>query len=375
MRTGALRLRLVDKTQRVAYSDLGIGTLRTKKTEGDRGHDGEESWMKVGLLGAGRIGKFHARLLADHPAVETLVIGDVDPERAVEVAEEVGGQHRAVEEVIGSGLDAVAIAAETSAHAELITACLEAGLPTFCEKPIAIDHEKTVAIVDRVESSEATLQIGFQRRFDAGYREAKRLIETGKLGTLYSIRLATHDPEPPPERYISESGGIFRDLHIHDFDALRWLAGSEAEEVHAQGSVRKFDVFKKYEDFDTSTLMIRMANGVLAIISGGRQDPLGYDVRTEIFGSGDSISVGLDRRTPLRSVEPSATPSKEVAYPGFMVRFEDAYRAQFAHFLEVARGRAENPCTARDSLEALRIAVAADVSVAEKRPVMMDEIR
>ncbi len=330
--------------------------------------------MKVGLLGAGRIGRFHARVLADHPNVEALLIGDIDTQRAAEVAEAVDGQHGTVEEVIGSGLDAVAIAAATSAHAELIAACLDAGLPTFCEKPIALDYEETVAIVDRVESSEATLQIGFQRRLDAGYREAKRLIESGELGTLYSIRLATHDPEPPPEGYISQSGGIFRDLHIHDFDALRWLAGSEAEEVYAQGSVRKFDVFKKYRDFDTSTLMIRMRNGVLAIVSGGRQDPLGYDVRTEIFGSGDSISVGLDRRTPLRSVEPSATLPKEAAYPGFLVRFEEAYRAELAHFLEVIRGRAENPCTARDSLEALRIAVAADLSVAEKRPVMLEEI-
>jgi myo-inositol 2-dehydrogenase / D-chiro-inositol 1-dehydrogenase len=331
--------------------------------------------MKVGLLGVGRIGEFHARVLADYPDVETLAIGDVDPERAVEVAEEVGAQHGTVEEVIGSGLDAVVIAAATSVHAELIVACLDAGLPTFCEKPIAIGYEETVAIVDRVESSGETLQIGFQRRFDAGYKEAKRLIEAGELGTLYSIRLATHDPEPPPEGYIPESGGIFRDLHIHDFDALRWLAGSEAEEVYAQGSVRKFDVFEKYRDFDTSALMSRMTNGVLAILSGGRQDPLGYDVRTEIFGSGDSISVGLDRRTPLRSVEPGITSSEKAAYPGFLERFEEAYRAELAHFLEVARGRAENPCTARDALEALRIAIAADVSVAENRPVMVEEVQ
>lgn len=128
--------------------------------------------MKVGLLGGGRIGGFHAKVLADHPDVEALLIGDIEPQRAVEVAEAVGGQHSTVQEVIGLGLDAVAIAAATSAHAELITACLDASLPIFCEKPIALDYEETVAIVDRVESSEATLQIGFQRRLDAGHREA-----------------------------------------------------------------------------------------------------------------------------------------------------------------------------------------------------------
>src|ERR671920_470971 len=331
--------------------------------------------MRVGVLGAGRIGAFHAGVLAEHEDVETLMIGDVDAERAATVAEEVGGQSGTIEEIVDSGLDAVVIAAATSAHAELINACLDRGLPTFCEKPVALDYEETVAIVDRVESSGTVLQIGFQRRFDAGYREAKGLIKFGRLGTLYSIRLATHDPEPPPESYIPQSGGIFRDLHIHDFAALRWLAGSEAEEVYAQGSVREFDMFAKYGDFEATAAMIRMTDGVLAVLTGGRQDPLGYDVRTEVFGSGDSISVGLDQRTPLRSVEPGTTHSSPEAYPNFSVRFEEAYRAELAHFLEVARGRAENPCTAREALEALRVAVAADVSVAEHRPVMVEDVQ
>jgi myo-inositol 2-dehydrogenase/D-chiro-inositol 1-dehydrogenase len=331
--------------------------------------------MRVGLLGAGRIGAFHAEVLARHEDVDELVVGDLDAGRAEAVAEAVGGRSGTIEEVIGSGPDAVVIAAATSAHAELIVACLDTGLPTFCEKPIALDYEETVAIVERVEASAATLQIGFQRRFDAGYTEARRLIDSGELGTLYSVRLATHDPEPPPEGYIATSGGIFRDLHIHDFDALRYLTGSEAESVYAQGDVRGFDMFKKYGDFDTSAAMIRMKDGVLAVVTGGRQDPLGYDVRTEIFGSGDSISVGLDVRTPLRSVEPSVAPFDEATYPNFLVRFEEAYRIELGHFLDLARGRVENLCTARDALEALRIAVAADLSAATNRPVRLEEVR
>ena len=330
--------------------------------------------MRVGLLGAGRIGAFHAGVLAEHEDVDTLMIGDVDAERAAAVAEEVGGQPGTIEEVVGLELDAAVIAAATPAHAELINVCLDKGLPTFCEKPVALDYEETVAIVDRIESSGTVLQIGFQRRFDAGYREARRLIETGGLGTLYSIRLATHDPEPPPEDYIPQSGGIFRDLHIHDFDALRWLVGSEAEEVYAQGSAREFEVFGKYGDFDATAAMIRMIDGVLAVVTGGRQDPLGYDVRTEVFGSGDSISVGLDQRMPLRSVEPGVLPPEGPAYPGFLIRFEQAYRDELGHFLGLVQGRGENPCTARDSLEALRIAIAAEVSVAERRPVQLKEI-
>lgn len=330
--------------------------------------------MRVGLLGAGRLGRYHARMLVEDPRVEEVVIGDVDVARAAAVAGEVGGRAGKVEEVVGGGVDAVVIAASSTVHAELVGACLDAGLPIFCEKPLAPGLEETVEIVDRVEAEGAVLQLGFQRRFDAGYREAKRLIDDGHLGTLYTLRMAGHDPEPPHEGYIPQSGGIFRDLHIHDFDILRWLTGSEVEQVYAQGSVRKFDVFAKYGDVDTSAAMIRMTDGVLVVMTGGRHDPLGYDIRMEIFGSGDSISIGLDERTPLRSVEPGVKPPVGPAYPNFLERFEDAYRAELAHFLDLARGEVENPCTARDSLEALRIAMAADKSLAEGRPVAMKEI-
>jgi myo-inositol 2-dehydrogenase / D-chiro-inositol 1-dehydrogenase len=330
--------------------------------------------MKVGLLGAGRIGALHAGVLARNQGVDTILVGDADPERAESVAREVGGEAGTIEEVLDSRPDAVVIAASTPAHADLIRASMKAGIPAFCEKPIALGYEETVEVVEEVESSGATLQIGFQRRFDAGYSEAKRLIENGSLGTLYSIRLATHDPEPPPEEYIPASGGIFRDLHIHDFDILRWLTGGEVEEVFATGSVRGFDFFAEHGDVDTSAALIRMKDGVVAVLTGGRHDPLGYDVRAEVFGSGDSIAVGMDRHTPLRSVEPGMPPPEKPAYPNFQERFIDAYRAEMAHFLSVVRGEAENPCTARDALEALRIAMAADLSLAEHRPVSLSEV-
>jgi myo-inositol 2-dehydrogenase / D-chiro-inositol 1-dehydrogenase len=330
--------------------------------------------MKVGLLGAGRIGALHAGVLAGNPEVEALVVGDVEGGRAEALALELGGEHGTIDEVLDSGLDAVVIAASTSAHADLIRAAADRGLPTFCEKPIALEYEETLEIVERIESSGAVLQMGFQRRFDAGYVEAKRLIEGGALGTLYSIRLATHDPEPPHEGYIPTSGGIFRDLHIHDFDVLRWLTGGEVEEVYATGSVRKFGVFGKYGDVDTSAALINMADGVVAVLTGGRQDPLGYDVRTEVFGSEDSIAVGVDGRTPLRSVEPGVPPADKTPYPNFQLRFEDAYRAEIGHFVRLVRGEAGNPCTARDALEALRVAMAADLSLAERRPVRLSEV-
>src|ERR687889_913493 len=330
--------------------------------------------MRVGLLGAGRIGALHAGVLARDPTVEEILVGDADLQRAEEVAQEIGGKAGRIETVLGAGPDAVVIAASTPAHAPLIRASFEAGIPAFCEKPIALGYEETVEIARDVEASGATLQVGFQRRFDAGYAEARRLIETGALGTVYSLRLATHDPDPPPEEYIPDSGGIFRDLHIHDFDILRWLTGGEVEEVYATGSVRTFDFFAELGDVDTSAALIRMKDGVVAVLTGGRHDPLGYDVRAEIFGSRDSIAVGVDRRTPLRSVEPSISRSEKEAYPNFQDRFLEAYTAEMKHFLALVRGDAGNPCTAADALEALRIAMAADLSLAEHRPVALVEV-
>jgi myo-inositol 2-dehydrogenase / D-chiro-inositol 1-dehydrogenase len=330
--------------------------------------------MKIGLLGAGRIGALHAGVLANDPGVNEILVGDADQERAEEVAGKVGGEAGPIEAVLESGPDAVVIAASTPAHAPLIRAAVEADVPAFCEKPIALDLGETIEIVREVEDSGATLQIGFQRRFDAGYTEARRLVETGALGTIYSLRLATHDPEPPPEEYIPASGGIFRDLHIHDFDILRWLTGGEVEEVFATGSVRNFDFFAEHDDVDTAAALIKMRDGVVAVLTGGRHDPLGYDVRAEIFGSRDSIAVGVDRRTPLRSVEPGISPSEKDAYPNFQDRFLEAYTAEMEHFLALVRGEVGNPCTAADALEALRIAMAADLSLVAHRPVSLEEV-
>ena len=330
--------------------------------------------MKIGLLGAGRIGTLHAGVLANDPGVDQILVGDADPERAEAVAGRVGGESGPIEAVLASGPDAVVIAASTPAHAPLIRAAAEAGIPAFCEKPIALDLAETEEIMRVVEDSAAILQIGFQRRFDAGYAEARRLVETGALGTIYSLRLATHDPEPPPEEYIPASGGIFRDLHIHDFDILRWLTGGEVEEVYATGSVRNFNFFAEHDDVDTSAALITMKDGVVAVLTGGRHDPLGYDVRAEVFGSRDSIAVGMDYRTPLRSVEPGISPSEKEAYPNFQDRFLEAYTAEMEHFLALVRGEVGNPCTAADALEALRIAMAADLSLVAHRPVSLAEV-
>lgn len=330
--------------------------------------------MRVGLLGAGRIGRLHARLLSSTPGVDELVVADANPARAAEVAGETGATTgTSIEETLAT-VDAVVIAAATTAHAELIRASIAAGRPTFCEKPLAADLEDTIALAGEIERSGLPFQLGFQRRFDPGYREARRMVESGALGTLYAVRLAGHDPAPPHESYIPQSGGLFRDFSIHDFDILRWLTGDEVEEAYADGGVLGFPMFAKYGDVDTAVATLRLHRGTLAVLTVARHDPLGYDIRAELFGSGDSISVGLGPRTPMRSVEPGVPPPAGPAWPDFLDRFGDAYAAEFAEFIRVARGEIQSPCTAHDGVAALRIADAATRSLHEHRPVRLEEI-
>jgi myo-inositol 2-dehydrogenase / D-chiro-inositol 1-dehydrogenase len=330
--------------------------------------------MRIALIGAGRIGRLHARLLRSTEGVESVTLADVDHQRAAEIAAEAGiAVAPSIDAALGAA-DAVVIAAATSAHAELIRASIARGLPVFCEKPLAGSLEETVALASDIEHSGLPFQLGFQRRFDPGYGEAHRLISEGALGTLYAVRLAGHDPAPPHEAYIAQSGGLFRDFSIHDFDILRWLTGCEVDEVYAVGGVRAFPVFSKYDDVDTAVASLRLVDGPFTALTVARHDPLGYDIRAEIFGSADSVAVGLGPRTPLRSVEPGVPPPTGPAWKDFLERFESAYAAEFTAFVAVARGEIPSPCTAADGLAALRIAEAADRSLHEHRPVRLAEI-
>jgi myo-inositol 2-dehydrogenase/D-chiro-inositol 1-dehydrogenase len=330
--------------------------------------------MRVALLGAGRIGRLHARLLAATPGVDELIVADAMADRAAEAAAEVGGRAAPSLDAALDQADAVVIAAATTAHADLIRSAAQRGIATFCEKPLAEDIAATIAVADTIERSGVRFQLGFQRRFDPGYREARRMIETGELGTLYNFHLVGHDPEPPHEAYIPQSGGLFRDFSIHDFDVIRWLTGHEVVEVYADGGVRGFPVFAKYGDVDSAVATLRMDDGALGVLTVARHDPLGYDIRAELFGSKDSVSVGLGPRTPIRSVEPGVPPQAGPAWPNFLDRFGAAYAAEFATFIRVARGDEPSPCTARDGVQALRIAEAATLSLHEHRPVRIEEI-
>jgi myo-inositol 2-dehydrogenase/D-chiro-inositol 1-dehydrogenase len=330
--------------------------------------------MRIGVIGVGRIGLFHARALRDHPEVDSLLLTDLDPDRAGQAAGELGATHAGTVDELLERVDAVVIASSTDTHAALIHAAVETGLPVFCEKPIALDLESTRKVVEHVREAGATVQIGFQRRFDAGFRAARQARTDGTLGRIYVVRIAGHDPYPPHESYLPGSGGIFRDLHIHDFDIARWVLGQDVVEVFAKGAVLADPMFGRHDDVDTTAATLVFEDGALGVMTGTRHDPLGCDVRLEIFGSGDSVVVGWDERTPLRSIEPGMPPAPERPYSLFLDRFDGAYRRELAAFVEVARERAGSPCTVEDAEIALRVALACDRSRREGRPVRIEEV-
>ncbi|WP_329114123.1 Gfo/Idh/MocA family oxidoreductase [Streptomyces sp. NBC_01353] len=331
--------------------------------------------MRIGLIGTGRIGAFHAGVLARHPEVESLVVADADGTRAAQVAGAIGaGAAPTVDALLDHALDAVVIASATAAHAELIGRAAGAGLPAFCEKPIALDVPGTLGALRAVETAGTELQLGFMRRFDAGYAAAREAVRTGRLGRLHTVRAATSDPAPPPAAYLPLSGGLFRDCLVHDFDILRWVTGREVVEVYATGSDAGPAMFREAGDVDTAAAALTLDDGTLATATATRCNGAGYDVRMELAGERDQIAVGLDDRTPLTSVEPSGPPAPVKPWPGFLERFAPAYEAELDAFVRLVRGEAPNPCDGREALEALRIAEACERSRREHRPVALAEI-
>jgi len=268
----------------------------------------------------------------------------------------------------------VVITAATSAHADLIGRAARAGLPVFCEKPIALDLAGTLQAITEVETAGTVLQMGFQRRFDAGYTGAREAVRSGRLGRLHTVRAMTSDAEPPPAGYLAQSGGLYRDTLIHDFDMLRWVTGREVTEVYAAGSDAGPAVFRESGDVDTGAALVTLDDGTLASVTATRLNGAGYDVRMELAGERDQIVVGLDDRTPIASTEPTGPPAADKPWTGFLERFGPAYEAELIAFVEVVRGERANPCDGREALQALLIAEACELSRRERRPVRPAEL-
>ncbi len=328
--------------------------------------------MRIAQIGAGRIGQLHAAVLARQPGVDELIVADIVASRADALAERVGGRSATVEAAIAAA-DALVVAAATDAHPALIRAGIARRIPVFSEKPVALDFGDTVHLVAEIEEAGIPFLLGFQRRFDAAYVEARRLVASGEIGRLYQLRMIATDHTPPPESYIPTSGKLFRDASIHDFDAVRYVTGGEVATVYVEGAVLGFDMFARYGDIDTAVATMRLRDDTLVSLAGGRHNPRGYDIRMELTGSRDAVAIGLGPRTPIRPLD---TGSFEIqaGWDSFLDRFAPAYEAELTAFVDIAAGRATSACTARDGLEAMRIAEAASRSFEEHRVVAVEEI-
>ncbi|MEO7753592.1 MAG: Gfo/Idh/MocA family oxidoreductase [Terracoccus sp.] len=331
--------------------------------------------MRIGLAGVGRIGAFHAATLAGIGAVDELVLADVAPDLARHVADELGvGWVPDVDSLLSAGLDGLVIATATSAHADLLRRTVALGLPTFCEKPVAVTLAETVELAGLAATSETPVQIGFQRRFDRGYRRAAEAVAAGELGFVHTLRANTHDQSPPHAGYIPTSGGIFRDCNVHDFDAIRFVTGREVETVCATGSNKGEPFFAEAGDVDTGAALLTLDDGTIALVSATRYNGQGHDVRLEVLGSAGALGVGLDDTLALRSAEDGVDFPAGPPHASFMQRFLAAYEAELTAFTEVVAGSRPSPCTVDDALEAFRVAEACERSRHERRVVRLEEI-
>jgi myo-inositol 2-dehydrogenase/D-chiro-inositol 1-dehydrogenase len=327
--------------------------------------------VRVALIGAGRIGQRHAATLASSiPRAELAIIADVHGPSAETLATKVRCQHWTgdPESVLGdASIDAIVIASSTDSHAPLIVAAADAGKQIFCEKPIALDLEATDRALDAVERAGVRLQIGFQRRFDKAYHKAKELIDVGALGRIEAIRDTMRDPAPAPRAYLETSGGLYRDMTIHNFDCVRWMMGQEVKELFAMGSAIVSPMFQELGDIDTSVISLRFSDDSLGVIDNSRRSGFGYDVRTEVFGSEGALMIGCSRDTPMLRLDANGIHSDHIYW--FLERFDQAYVDELKMFVDGIVDGTPPPVDGDDARAAMVLAYAAEASLREKEPV------
>lgn len=330
--------------------------------------------VRFALLGAGRIGKVHARAIAADPHATLVAIADASAEAASALAGSTGAAVRSIDEIaISADVDAVLICTPTDTHADLIELFARAGKAIFCEKPIDLALARVKACLAVVAETGAPLMLGFNRRFDPDFRAVKAAIDRGDVGTVEMVTIVSRDPGPPPIEYIGRSGGIFRDMTIHDFDMARWLLDEEPETVFAAASVLTDPAIGKAGDYDSVNVVLRTASGRQAIITNTRRAAYGYDQRIEVLGSLGAVAAENTHQANIQ-IATKAGYVKPPLLDFFMTRYVAAYAAEIAAFVAALVDRTPMPVGGRDGLAALALAEAALKSVSEGRAVKVAEI-
>ena len=328
--------------------------------------------IRIGLLGAGRIGQVHARAVSSVPTAQLVAIADPISAAAGAVRNTYGCDIRTIEQILVSDdIDAVIICTPTDTHADLIEQFARAGKAIFCEKPVDLDLERVQACLSVVNETNTTLMVGFQRRYDPDFQALRAAIDAGQIGDVEMVSLISRDPGAPPYDYIERSGGIFRDMMIHDFDVARWMLGEEVETVQAAASVLTDPEIGNRGDFDSANAILRTASGRQCTITNSRRATFGYDQRIEVHGSAGSVAADNHHQSRI-TVANGHGYTRPPLLDFFMTRYIVAYDAEIKHFVNCVANRAQPRTSGHDGLMSIALAEAALESVrtgAAVRPV------
>ncbi len=334
--------------------------------------------IKVGIIGAGRIGKVHITSISTR--VKDAVIKTVaDPFLSDETAawaKSMGVEHttKDYKEIINDPeIQAVLICSSTDTHAPISVEAIKAGKHVFCEKPISHDVKAIQQVIDALKGTGLKYMVGFNRRFDHNFEAVQKAVAAGKIGKPEIIKITSRDPEPPSAEYAKVSGGMFLDMTIHDFDMVRYLSGAEVEEVYVQAANLVDPAIGEAGDVDTAVITMKMSNGAIAVIDNSRRAAYGYDQRAEVFGSDGMVAVTNDSEsTAVISNKDGVTGEKPLFF--FLQRYMDAYGKEVTEFIKAIVNNTDTPLGVEDGLKPVLIGLAAGKSLKEGRPVKISEV-
>lgn len=333
--------------------------------------------VRVGIIGAGRIGRLHAEhLVFCIPEAEVLAVSDVVEESAQKCASDYGIPHTEQDHHVlmeNPEIDAVIICSSTDTHTSMIEEASESGKHIFCEKPIDFDLKRIDKALEKVKQSKVKFQVGFNRRFDSNFRKVREFIEEGKIGVPHTLHIISRDPQPPPIEYVKISGGIFIDMTIHDFDMARYLIGNEVEEVYAIAGVMIDPEIGAAGDLDTAIITFRFNNGVIGTINNSRQAVYGYDQRVEVFGSKGVVKSDNNTPTRVQLINNEAA-QEDLPLHFFMDRYSDAYLKEMKEFINCIINDIAPSVTGVDGRIPVVMGKAARISYDQNRPVKLNEV-
>lgn len=331
--------------------------------------------MHVAVFGSGRMAQIRAPALATHPLVDRVTVIARNRAAGSDLASEVGGAWRDLSDPLEETIAAAVVCLPPHLHGENIRHCISQGVPVMCEKPLSASLVESRQLVLEADQADVALHVGFQRRFDPGMTALHERVRNGTVGQLYHLRISAHDAEPPDPAFTSTSGSMFRDMHVHDFDTIRWLTNEEIADVYAYADVRiGSQQSTGSEDLDVTVMIVTTESGMPAVITGSRHDPFGYDVRVEVLAAREVVGVGTATAAIPRTLDPNAPTFEYPSFGGFSDRFSEAFRQETAVFIDAVATGKPAPTPGSEAVAALEAAIAAEESWKTGRRVSLAEI-